>query len=201
MSASGKPPSTDAFHYEVSPALRRMWWAFLVVGIAWIAVSLILFRFNVGSVAAVGTLVGVVFIAWGAQELGVMGTLWSDQAGMSAWRWLHGVLGVLFITGGIVAIANPINTFVSMAAIIGWVLFINGIFDIVLALSNRDVDLWWTRLVLGIITLLLAVSVSGSFVEKAVFLVVFVAVGTLVRGVGNIALAFQLRSMKHTVDS
>ena len=123
-----------------------------------------------------------------------MMTLFSEDMKLrSPWRWLHGVLGLILLAGGIVALANPVNTFLSIAALVGWILLFKGLFDIVMALSNRDVDLWWTRLVLGILELFLAVTVSGSLVNKAVFLVVFVAAGTLMRGIGDIIWAFQLR--------
>lgn len=188
-----------SLEYGVSPSLRRMWWVLLILGICWIWISLILLRFNVSSVRAVGIIAGVVFITWGIEEFGIMAALLSvrDTAGgRSSWLWLHGVLGLILVAGGIVALANPVNTFVSIAALIGWILAFRGIFDIVLALSNRDTELWWLRLVLGIVTLLLAVVISGSFVQKAVFLVLFVAAGAMVRGITNIAWAFQLRSMK-----
>jgi uncharacterized membrane protein HdeD (DUF308 family) len=184
--------------YAPPPAMRRRWWVLLIVGIFWLMVSLVLFRFDVSSVRAVGVITGVVFIAWGVEEFALMMVMGSaeDAKQRSMWRWLHGVLGMFLFAGGIVALANPINTFVSIAALIGWILLFKGIFDVVLALSNRDVELWWTRLVLGIVTMLFAVVVSGNFVAKAVFLVAFVAAGTLMRGIGNIASAFQLRSMK-----
>ncbi len=46
----------------------------------------------------------------------------------------------------------------------------------------------------GILGLFLAVIVSGSLVDKAVFLIAFVAAGTLIgRSIGDIIWAFQLR--------
>jgi uncharacterized membrane protein HdeD (DUF308 family) len=38
------------------------WWLFLVTGVAWLLVSLIVLRFDVTSIAAVGVLLGVIFL-------------------------------------------------------------------------------------------------------------------------------------------
>lgn len=184
------------FAYPMVAGMRRWWWVFLIVGIFWTWISLILFRFDVSSVRAVGIIAGIVFISWGIEEIALVIALGSGPDALgSPWRWLHGVLGVVLIAGGVVALANPVNTFLSIAALVGWILLFKGLFDVVMGLSNRDVDLWWTRLVLGIVELALAIIVSGNLVQKAVFLVAFVAAGTLLRGITNIVWAFQLRSL------
>lgn len=181
--------------YTNPPGLRRLWWVPLIAGILWTMVSLVLFRFDASSVRAVGIIAGIVFIGWALEEFALMMSFFStdDITLRSPWRWLHGVLGLVLLAGGIVALANPVNTFLSIAALVGWILLFKGLFDIIMALSNRDLDLWWTRLVLGILELFLAVIVSGSLVDKAVFLIVFVAAATLMRGISDIIWAFQLR--------
>lgn len=187
-------PRHDPLAYAMPATMRRMWWLFLVLGIAWLLVSLVLLRFNLSSVRSVGILAGIVFLTWGIEELGL--GLAMGSVVMSAWRWLHIIFGLLLIAGGIVAIVNPVDTFVALASLVGWILLFNGIFNIVLALTNRDVELWWLRLVLGIVAIALAAIVSGNFVQKAIFLIAFVAAGAMIRGVTNITMAFQLRSAR-----
>ena len=174
--------------YALDERVRRLWWVPLVSGIIWILASLVLFRFDVSSAKGVGIIAGIVFIVAGIEEIATMGSA------REPWRWLHAILGVLLLIGGVVALANPVNTFLSIAALVGWLLLIKGIFDIILALSNRGIDLWWLRLVVGIVEIALAAVVSGNPVQKAVFLVAFVAAAAMFRGVANIALAFQIRS-------
>jgi uncharacterized membrane protein HdeD (DUF308 family) len=189
--------STSEFNlaYPIPPGMRKLWWVPLIAGIIWTMISLVIFRFDASSVRAVGIVVGIVFIAWALEEFALMMSFaGSDELAMrTPWRWLHGVLGLLLLAGGIVALANPVDTFLSIAALVGWILLFKGLFDIILALANRDADLWWTRLVLGILELFLAVIVSGSLQDKAIFLIIFVAAGTLLRGIGDIIFAFQLR--------
>jgi len=177
----------DALQYEMVEEARRWWWVPLITGILWILISLVFFRFDARSATAVGILAGVVFIVTGIEELVLA---FSVDGG---WRWLWLIFGILLIVGGVVALAHPVNTFVALASLVGWLLAIKGIFDIVLGLTNRELDLWWLRLVLGLVELVLAVVVSGDFTNKAIFLVAFVAAWSLVKGITNIILAFQLR--------
>jgi uncharacterized membrane protein HdeD (DUF308 family) len=179
----------DVLSYEVAARARRFWWIPLITGIAWIILSLIVFRFDATSVKAVGILTGVVFIVVGVEDLATMGLV------EGGWKWLYGIFGVLLIIGGVIAISRPVNTFVALAALVGWILLIKGTFDVVLALTNRDIDLWWLRLVLGIIELVLAIAISGNGTAKAVFLVAFVGAAAMVKGIVDIVLAFQLRSL------
>jgi len=175
--------------YEVAEQARRWWWVPLLTGIAWIIVSLIVFRFDAASVKAVGILAGVVFLFVGIEDLMTMSVV------EGGWRWFYGLVGVLLVIGGIIAIARPVNTFVALAALVGWLLALKGIFDMVLALTNRGLDLWWLRLVLGIAELVLAIAISGNGTAKAVFLVAFVAAAALVKGIVDIVTAFQIRSL------
>src|SRR6266508_547269 len=119
----------------------RMWWLFLVTGILWLWVSLIVFRFDIDSVGAVGVLIACVVIFAGVNEFGAMAV---TQGG---WRWVHAILGGLFIVFGVVALLNPWDTFVSMAAIIGWVLVFKGTFDIIVSfMTKHENELWWLQL-------------------------------------------------------
>lgn len=189
MSTASPLPSPDALTYEFVAALRRLWWVPLIPGVFWLVFSLVVFRFDVHSVNAVGTLIGVVFLVAGLEELLTAGAV------RGGWRWLHAILGVAFVVGAIVSFVHPGNTFLALAEIVGWLLLIKGLFDIVLALSNRQLELWWTRLVLGLIELVLAFLVSGDIDKRALFVLIFVGATAMLRGVALIITAFQLRAL------
>lgn len=189
MSTAPPLPSGDAFTYEVVAAVRRLWWVPLILGILWVILSLVIFRFNTHSVAAVGILVGIVFLAAGLEELASAGAV------RGGWRWVHAIVGVALLVGAVLSFVHPGNTFFALAQIVGWLLVIKGVFDIVLGLANRDLELWWTRLVLGIIELTLAFLVAGSLDKKALFVLIFVGATAMLRGVALIITAFQLRGL------
>ncbi len=175
--------------YEATSTAKRFWWVFLLTGIAWLIFSLIVFRFNTASIKGIGYLAGAIFLVAGVNEFVTMPFV------STGWKWFHGILGVAFVVVGILSFIRPVDTFVGLATLVSFFLMFAGIFDIVLALTNRDVDLWWLRLIVGIFEIGFAFWAAGSFNRSAIFLVSFVAVATLFRGITQIVLAFQLRRL------
>lgn len=166
------------------------WWLFLVTGIAWLLVSLIVLRFDVTSIAAVGALLGVILLLAGVNEFVIM-------AVQPGWRWAHAILGVLFIGGGIWAFIHPINAFYELAAILGFLLLLKGAFDITVAFMTKEVnDLWWLGLVVGILEVLLAFWASQQlFAPRAALILLWVGFASMFRGFTEIFLAFEVRRM------
>jgi uncharacterized membrane protein HdeD (DUF308 family) len=168
----------------------KWWWVFLLTGILWLIVSLIVFRFDITSVGAVGVLIACVVIMAGVNEFLAIAV---SEGG---WRWVHGILGGIFIVFGVIALLNPWDTFVAMASILGWVLLFKGIFDIVIAFMTKSVnELWWLNLIVGLAEIALAFWAAGYFGRKVVILIAFVGAWALMRGITEIILAFQVRAI------
>jgi uncharacterized membrane protein HdeD (DUF308 family) len=72
------------------------WWLFLLTGIGWMIVGLVVLRFDYTSVSAIAILFGIVAIAAGVLEFGV------SVVAAGWWKLLHGVLAGIFIATGIV---------------------------------------------------------------------------------------------------
>ncbi|MGH3344821.1 MAG: HdeD family acid-resistance protein [Carbonactinosporaceae bacterium] len=163
------------------------WWVFLVTGIAWIVVSLLVLQFDVTSVATIALLVGIGLLVAGAMEL-VQG------ATAPGWSWLHALLGVLFIGGGVVSLLWPGETIVVLANLLGWFLLVKGTFDVIEAFAIKDVlDVWWMQLVLGVLEIGLAFWVVGYPGRELALLIIWVGVAALVKGITEIFLAFRLK--------
>lgn len=177
---------------EVADEATGTWWLFLITGIAWLLLSVIVLRFDISSVAAVGALLGVVFIAAGANEFMVMAL---REMG---WKWLHGILGVIFIVGGIWAFVHPIGAFYELAAILGFLLIFKGTMDIIGSVIQREVsDLWWLGLIVGVLELFLGFWASQQyFAPKATLILVWVGFYALFHGIGEIVMAFELRRVR-----
>src|SRR5262245_5985702 len=99
---------------EAVAEAARWWWLFLVTGIIWLLVSIIILRFDYTSVAAISILFGVVVLFFGVNEL------FAVFATHGWWRLLHGLLGVIFVVIGIVAFIHPGDTFRALAAVISF---------------------------------------------------------------------------------
>jgi uncharacterized membrane protein HdeD (DUF308 family) len=167
------------------------WWLFLITGIGWMLVALILLRFDYGSVSAISILFGIVAIAAGVLEFGVM-----LLAG-GWWKVLHAVLAVAFIVAGIVAFVHPGDTFRALAAVFSFFLIFAGTFDIIESISvRREIEVWWLQLIGGIIELALGFWAAGYYGRSAVLLVAWVAAFAVIRGVMNIVLAFRVHDVQ-----
>jgi len=95
------------------------------------------------------------------------------------------------------ALVNPRSAFTTLAALVAFFLLFKGIFDLTVAFMTKDeFDLWWLQLVLGIVEILLAFWVAGSFRTSAIFLVAYVGIIALSRGITELFVAFKLRGLR-----
>jgi len=168
------------------------WWLFLVTGIGWAIVGLILLRFNYTSVHAISLLFGFVAIAAGVMEV-VMTFIAPGW-----WKLLNGVLALAFLVTGVVAFVHPGNTFVALAAVFSFFLIFAGTFDIIMSIAARhEIEVWWLQLIGGIIQLLLGFWAAGDYGHSTVLLIAWVCAFALIRGVRDIVYAFRVRELQH----
>jgi uncharacterized membrane protein HdeD (DUF308 family) len=176
---------------EVVEEAADRWWLFLLTGITWLVVSLLVFQWDYTTVYAVSYLFGVVALFAGVNEF------LQVTIATSGWKVAHLILGVLFVLAGLWAIVHPHNAFATLAGLIGFFFLFKGIFDITAAFIARGLfELWWLQLIVGLIEILLAFWVAGSFKDKVILLVAYVGIIALSRGLTEIVLAFKLLSLK-----
>jgi uncharacterized membrane protein HdeD (DUF308 family) len=171
----------------------RYWWVFLVSGILWLLIAWVVLRGNQTSIAAVGVLIGVVFLLAGINEVGVATVV------SGGWKVWHYIMAVLFILAGLWGFIRPVNTFFALASVLGLILIFYGAFEIIQGVASRAVNhYWWVNLITGILLILLAFWVSGSdrvyALAQRTFLILFwVGFFALFRGFSQIFLAFAVR--------
>ena len=186
--AEGRAPS---FGRRADRALWRMagpWWLFLITGIAWLIISLMVLRFTPASINTVGILLGVLFLLAGFNEFMIAGVGHS-------WRWAHILLGIFFIVGAIWAFARPFNAFWSLASVLGLLLIFKGTLDVISAIVTKDVNpSWWLGLVAGILELILGFWASQqAFPARGALLLLWVGFFALFRGISEIVISFEVR--------
>jgi uncharacterized membrane protein HdeD (DUF308 family) len=184
--------------YSMATAERTLgrllppWWLLLLTGIGWVLVALIVLRFDYTSVSAISILFGIVAIAAGVLEIGVM------LLANGWWKLLHALVALVFIVAGIVAFIHPGDTFAALAAVFSFFLIFAGFFDIIVAISVRhEIEVWWLQLVSGIIELALGFWAAGYYGRSAVLLVAWVAAIAILRAIRDIVLAFRIREVQH----
>jgi uncharacterized membrane protein HdeD (DUF308 family) len=169
------------------PDFGKWWWVLLITGTAWLILSIVTFRFDLTSVKSVGYLAGVIFICAGILEFVMVAAVRSGW-----WKALNAILGVIFVAGGINAFARPVDAFVAIAQITAFMFLLAGIWELVIAFSDRS-GLWWLRMITGFIYIGLAFWTAGEFGKKATLLLVWVSLFALFRGISSFITAFQLR--------
>jgi uncharacterized membrane protein HdeD (DUF308 family) len=175
--------------------LTGPWWAYLLAGIAWVVISVIILRFNIASVATIGLLIGAVFLLAAVEEFVI-------AAVRAAWGWAHALLGILFIGGAIWSFVTPYGAFWALASVLGILLVVGGTMHIITALSSKGFnDAWWFGVLGGILEVFIGFWVSAqSFRAQAVFLIIWAGLLALFRGVFEIVLAFEMRSAQAQLE-
>jgi len=81
------PPGSQSLHdSSLRPLLHqlaRYWWVELLLGVFWVAVAIVVLKFNHASVVTVGVLTGIMFLVFAAEEF-LLAVL--DKAA-SRWLW------------------------------------------------------------------------------------------------------------------
>jgi uncharacterized membrane protein HdeD (DUF308 family) len=174
----------DTFRTGVRDA-TRVWWWYLIAGIAWIWYGTFVLSYRVGSLTAVAALVGLAFLFGGFTELLVA----SRDKDMRA---LLIITGILAIAAGIVTFVWPDITLYVVSILVAWFLIVFGIVHLVSALAGPKVPWWWTQLLLGIAELVLGVWAIRSWERSLLTFVTLVGVWAIFIGVNEIFSAFSL---------
>jgi uncharacterized membrane protein HdeD (DUF308 family) len=103
----------------------RYWWVFLVSGILWLLIAWLVLRMNQTSIAAVGVLLGVLFLLAAINEAGAAALV------PGGWKVWHYIMAVIFFLGALWGFIRPVNTFFALASVLGLILIFYGAFEII----------------------------------------------------------------------
>jgi uncharacterized membrane protein HdeD (DUF308 family) len=164
------------------------WWVLLLSGIARVATAVVILQFNDASVATVGILVGMLFLALGIETVSFARL---DVQTPSAWA----LAGAAFLVSAGICFASPADTFAGLADVLGVLFLLVGIWWMVRAFLERAINsLWWLGLISGFLMTTLAFWTSGQFfMHRAYVLLVFAGIWALIEGTSNIVRGFELR--------
>lgn len=165
------------------------WGWLLALGTLWIWFGMFVLSYQVGSLVAVATFVGVAFLGGGITQLMVAGRTPRTM------RWLSIVGGVLGVVAGIGTFVWPDISLYAVSILVAWYLVVFGLIHLVSALAGPKLSWWWTGLLLGISELVLGVWAAHSWERSLVTLVTLVGVWAICRGVNEIFAAFAVRQV------
>jgi uncharacterized membrane protein HdeD (DUF308 family) len=165
----------------------RYWWLLLIAGAIWIAIGLAIPRFAYETVTTLAKLVGILCLVAAANEVLVGAT--SSKGGRTA----RGLLAVLFVVAGVVAFLGVKATIVGLAAVMSFLFVVGGAIGVLAALAARREHAWWVLALASLAELAIGLSIAGSLKAPITTLLAWTTAGMLVRGIGEIALAFVVR--------
>jgi uncharacterized membrane protein HdeD (DUF308 family) len=180
---------------QLAKRLTGPWWAYLLAGIAWVIISVVILRFNIASVATIGLLLGALFLLSALEEFVLT---WVRPK----WGWAHGLLGIAFIGAAVWSFVTPYGAFWALASVLGIMLVVVGTVHIITAIYSRFFnDAWWFGVIGGVLEVFIGFWVSAqSFRAQAVFLIIWAGLLALFRGVFEIVLAFEMRSAQSQLE-
>jgi uncharacterized membrane protein HdeD (DUF308 family) len=169
-------------------AVTRQWRGILFVGALDIVVGVLALTWPSVTVLALALLLGVLLLISGVTlvSLGV--------AARSPWLL---ILGVIALIAAVICFVHPgAGVFAILLGLALW-FFLNGVAEVGAAISGVEDRVWWGVLgVLSIIAALIMISVPGVAI---VTVAIIAGISFLVRGIGQIALAWHLRTVHRAV--
>lgn len=110
------------------------------------------------------------------------------------WGWFL-LLGIVFVIGGIFAIAMPLISSVTVTVFLAVVLAIAGIFQIFQSFSVKGWGGFLWQLIVGIVVLIGGIAIYMSPVVGSAALTLIIASVFMAKGIFQIALSMQIRPM------
>jgi uncharacterized membrane protein HdeD (DUF308 family) len=187
--APDRASRASALEQRFAAATPRVWWLYLVTGVAWTLYGMFVLSLRPGGVVSLAWFAGFAFIFGGITQFITAGRV-------DSWRWLFYAGGVLGILAGIGAFVWPGITLYVVAVFVAWYLVIGGILSVISAFAGPKRDWWWMGILVGIAQFVLGVWAVGSPGRELLLLVNLVGIYMIFFGVSEIFAAFGVRSQR-----
>jgi uncharacterized membrane protein HdeD (DUF308 family) len=187
------PVTPGQLDQDTAQAMSKAWPILVISGLVSVIAGVLILSIQ-WTVSDLALFVAILFIIRGGFQ---MLTRPLDGSG----RTWNLVVGGIQILVGIAFVAWPTVTLLTLAIFIGaWVL-VSGLFDIVGALSNRDVHLWWLYLVVGIIQVILGLALLDRPELTLALAIAVAGIWAVVAGALQLAAGFELKHLPRTLAS
>lgn len=170
------------------------WWLLLITGTLWILFGLFLLSFDYRTVWGIAVFAGIGFLAGGTLDLIMAFTT-------KKYRWTHVIFGLIGIVAGIMALAWPGATYLVLARLFAWFLFIGGLVSTIMAIAtHKENDMWLLQLFVGILSFAVGIWAVRSVTDSLILLALWAGIGALCRGLSDLFVGFGLHGVKKEME-
>jgi uncharacterized membrane protein HdeD (DUF308 family) len=168
-------------------AAARRWWVLALIGAITAILGVIVIVRPVAGEFALAVFIAAGFIISGIGDL--------VTAGRWPRVWVPVVWGVLSLAAGIVTIVWPSITLEVLAVVIGLMLLVRGVIAAMGALVDKPHG-WGVWLVIGLVEVAAGVAAIAWPDITILIVAIIIGIDLLIAGLAELAVAFQLRSLR-----
>jgi len=195
MSIEGLPdtPLRAAIRHELQ-AIRANWLWLVILGIALIALGVVLLGSPVIATLATVTMLGILILVVGGME--VVGSFWCRDWSGFFLELLSGILGIVL---GLMLLTNPIQGGITLTVLLAAFLFVGGIFKVAAALAHRFGG-WGWLLLSGAIDIALGLMIWLELPASGLTIIgLLVGISFIFRGVSWLMVGLTVRKLPRTI--
>ena len=184
------PSSGPASLADGLKVLRAKWGWIVALGVVFLIAGVVALGNVVVGTASAVMIVGIMMIMGGAAEL-------VAAFGVKDWKrsLFWGLLGMLYVAAGIIAILNPFAAATILTLMLGAALVVGGVLRIFLAFAMRSAGKPWGWVVLsGLVTLLLGGMIIAQWPASSFFVLgIFLGIDLIFIGSAWISMGLALK--------
>jgi len=175
---------------EVAAHLEKIWWYYLVAGIAGVLLGFVVLSWRTETLYALTYFAGAVFLVVGFVH--VVNIFVVPER-----RWLSLVSAIVFLAIGVIILVWPHITLFIVALLIALGFVMWGILELIVALSNTEAQYWWVHLIAGVVSLIIAIWAIRHPGTALNVLVILLGIWIMLWGAVEIIAAFVARNARH----
>lgn len=183
----------DSILKTINSAIKH-WFIPLIVGILFLILSFYVWVQPIGSYIALAVIFSISFLLSGIAE--IIFSL-SNKSEMDNWAWTL-AFGIINVLIGILLMANPALSMVTLALYVGFIIVFRSISGISasIELKNYGVGNWGWMMFWSILGLIFGFILLWNPLFAGLTLVAWTALGFLAMGIFSISFALKLKSLK-----
>lgn len=112
-------------------------------------------------------------LSWTFLLAGIVRTIHALQSRRQRGFWPKLLIGIFYVVAGILLLSNVFGAQLTLTLVLGWVILVQGIFEVIAAFQVRPEPNWSWMLMSGIIAIILGILILNRWPNNAIWLLGF----------------------------